>query len=130
MGMGKLLGGGKRAPQCFAHVNSRILFTALLVVGLACNSVAADAPVEDVPGLPRVLLIGDSISMGYTAPARAAEGEGQCSPAADQLRSDERRSGRTGQMARRQKVGRDPFQLWPARREAPARGARHSPPDV
>ena len=29
-------------------------------------------PIEDVPGLPRVLLIGDSISIGYTLPARAA----------------------------------------------------------
>lgn len=28
------------------------------------------APVEDVAGLPRVLLIGDSISMGYTLPVR------------------------------------------------------------
>jgi acyl-CoA thioesterase-1 len=27
-------------------------------------------PIEDVPGLPRVLLIGDSISMGYTMPVR------------------------------------------------------------
>lgn len=30
----------------------------------------AYAPVEDVPGLPRVLLIGDSISIGYTVPTR------------------------------------------------------------
>ncbi len=30
------------------------------------------APVTDTPGLPRVLLIGDSISMGYTLPVRAA----------------------------------------------------------
>ena len=29
-------------------------------------------PIKDVPGLPRVLLIGDSISMGYTLPTRAA----------------------------------------------------------
>jgi acyl-CoA thioesterase-1 len=29
------------------------------------------APIKDVPGLPRVLLIGDSISMGYTLPVRA-----------------------------------------------------------
>lgn len=29
-------------------------------------------PVEDVPGLPRVLLIGDSISMGYTLMVREA----------------------------------------------------------
>ncbi len=28
------------------------------------------APVEEVPNLPRVLLIGDSISMGYTIPVR------------------------------------------------------------
>ncbi len=27
-------------------------------------------PVEDIPGLPRILLIGDSISIGYTAPVR------------------------------------------------------------
>src|SRR5258705_6452942 len=27
-------------------------------------------PIQDTPGLPRVLLIGDSISMGYTAPVR------------------------------------------------------------
>ncbi len=27
-------------------------------------------PISDVPGLPRVLLIGDSISMGYTLPVR------------------------------------------------------------
>lgn len=30
----------------------------------------AFTPVADVPGLPRVLLIGDSISMGYTLPTR------------------------------------------------------------
>ncbi len=29
------------------------------------------APIEDKPGLPRVLLIGDSISIGYTLPTRA-----------------------------------------------------------
>ncbi|MBX7208566.1 MAG: SGNH/GDSL hydrolase family protein [Verrucomicrobiaceae bacterium] len=60
------------------------------VVGLAVvsNLTAADAPaakgkaraprapnpamakIEDVPGLPRVLLIGDSISIGYTLPVR------------------------------------------------------------
>jgi acyl-CoA thioesterase-1 len=30
------------------------------------------APIEDQPGLPRVLLIGDSISIGYTIPVREA----------------------------------------------------------
>lgn len=29
------------------------------------------APIADTPGLPRVLLIGDSISLGYTLPVRA-----------------------------------------------------------
>lgn len=29
------------------------------------------APIVDVPGLPRVLIVGDSISMGYTLPVRA-----------------------------------------------------------
>jgi len=32
---------------------------------------SALAPIEDVAGLPRVLLIGDSISIGYTVPTRA-----------------------------------------------------------
>lgn len=32
----------------------------------------AMTPVEDVKGLPRVLLVGDSISIGYTVPARDA----------------------------------------------------------
>ncbi len=49
----------------------RILFSAFVGFGFGCNALAADAPVADVAGLPRVLLIGDSISMGYTQPARA-----------------------------------------------------------
>ena len=28
------------------------------------------APIQDTPGLPRVLLLGDSISVGYTLPVR------------------------------------------------------------
>lgn len=31
---------------------------------------SAMSPIEDIPGLPRVLLIGDSISIGYTVPVR------------------------------------------------------------
>ncbi len=63
-----------RAPACV-----------LLLLGLAAASVgAADAPkqtakakrdavlapIADTPGLPRVLLLGDSISMGYTLKVR------------------------------------------------------------
>jgi lysophospholipase L1-like esterase len=39
----------------------------------ACTALMAQTPtpaVEDTPGLPRVLLIGDSISIGYTLPVR------------------------------------------------------------
>ncbi len=65
----------------------RTLWSAALALGLASTLSAADAPtkpaakpksatgsaaaIEDVAGLPRVLIIGDSISMGYTAPTRA-----------------------------------------------------------
>ena len=71
----------------------KTLFLSLLAVAMAATSFAADtkpeaksetkpapkarrapdpslAKVEDVKGLPRVLLIGDSISMGYTVPVR------------------------------------------------------------
>lgn len=55
--------------------------TVSMALGLVCGLLvsASDAqrapdpslaPVEDVEGLPRVLLIGDSISMGYTIPVR------------------------------------------------------------
>lgn len=56
--------------------------TVLFAVGAAANVVSAQgeqpkpppnpafAPIEDDPNLPRVLLIGDSISMGYTIPTR------------------------------------------------------------
>lgn len=62
-----------------------LTLTLSTIIGLACIGLAADkaapqpkkrapnpslAKIEDVPGLPRVLLIGDSISMGYTLPVR------------------------------------------------------------
>lgn len=67
---------------------NRRLLAALLCLLLSCACSWADepkkkkakkparrpnpamAPIEDVPGLPRVLLIGDSISIGYTVPVR------------------------------------------------------------
>ncbi|HWQ52601.1 MAG TPA: SGNH/GDSL hydrolase family protein [Bryobacteraceae bacterium] len=42
----------------------------LLACAAAAQSDPSFAPVEDAPGLPRVLLIGDSISVGYTLPVR------------------------------------------------------------
>ena len=38
---------------------------------MPAESNPAFEPIEDAPGLPRVLLIGDSISIGYTPPVRA-----------------------------------------------------------
>ena len=54
---------------------------ARIALGAAISLIAASAqqtprpefqPVVDQPGLPRVLIIGDSISIGYTLPLRAA----------------------------------------------------------
>src|SRR5712692_6887545 len=43
---------------------------AILCLFLGAVLVGQMADVPDVPGLPRVLLIGDSISIGYTVPTR------------------------------------------------------------
>lgn len=61
---------------------TRALVVALLLtplIALSARQASADkpaphpalAPIEDVAGLPRVLLIGDSVSIGYTVPTRA-----------------------------------------------------------
>jgi len=50
-----------------------LLITALLLMGQEPGAVREDPamqPATDQPGLPRVLLIGDSISIGYTLPVR------------------------------------------------------------
>jgi hypothetical protein len=68
-------------------MNTRNLFSLILIgltISLSANAQEAKAkakpkkapnsalaPVEDVAGLPRVLLIGDSISIGYTLDVRA-----------------------------------------------------------
>ena len=56
----------------------KIIFSGLLclvLLAIPCAGKEAKGhptdPIEDVPGLPRVLLIGDSISIGYTLPTRA-----------------------------------------------------------
>ncbi len=52
-------------------MSRRLLFLLTLPGALWCQSKdPAFAPVTDTPGLPRVLLIGDSISIGYTLPVR------------------------------------------------------------
>ena len=50
-----------------------VLFATILAVpATAQQTESALAPISDRPGLPRVLLIGDSISVGYTLPVRHA----------------------------------------------------------
>ena len=56
-----------------------VLIVAIGISGFAGHAFSADGtpepasplqPISDVAGLPRVLLIGDSISIGYTLPTR------------------------------------------------------------
>jgi acyl-CoA thioesterase-1 len=54
------------------HMGRWLGLTLVLTLSLAAQKAPDPVllDVEDVPGLPRVLLIGDSISMGYTVPVR------------------------------------------------------------
>jgi acyl-CoA thioesterase-1 len=89
------------------------------------------APVADVPGLPRVLLIGDSISIGYTLPVREAlkgnanvhRPPGNCSSTGYTLSKLEEWLG-TGKWD----VIHFNWGLHDAK--LPPEGVRHSPPDV
>lgn len=47
-----------------------VLMSWATIVPAAPKANSPLAPIQDRPGLPRVLLIGDSISMGYTLPTR------------------------------------------------------------
>jgi len=66
-----------------AAILASVALLAILPAPVACREKAAKPtprpkrranpalkPIRDAPGLPRVLLIGDSISMGYTLPTR------------------------------------------------------------
>ena len=65
-----------RLPRCLAAVLAVLCAAALWAEQKAADKAEAEkdqtsqAATEDVPGLPRVLLIGDSISIGYTRPVR------------------------------------------------------------
>lgn len=88
-------------------------------------------PVTDVPGLPRVLIVGDSISIGYTLPVRAAlQGKanvhrppGNCSSTGYGLTELD---GWLGQG--KWDVIHFNFGLHDAKQ--PPEGTRHAPPDV
>lgn len=64
-----------RPASCLAALFASVALWAAPAADAAKSKPAPDpalAPIVDVPGLPRVLLIGDSISIGYTLPVRAA----------------------------------------------------------
>lgn len=65
----------KRLPRFFVVSMASALMAASSLSGADGEKKAVDpalAPVDDVDGLPRVLLLGDSISIGYTLPVREA----------------------------------------------------------
>ena len=68
------IGLGRLGPRVAAHVCGVALAAALFVTAAVGQPTprAEFAPVVDDPALPRVLIIGDSISIGYTLPLRAA----------------------------------------------------------
>lgn len=90
----------------------------------------AYSPVADVPGLPRVLLIGDSISVGYTLPVRAAlrgranvhRPPGNCSSTGHGLTQLERWLGKGTWDVIHFNFGLHDAKL-------PPEGVRHSPPE-
>lgn len=65
----------KRLPRFFVVSMASALMAASSLSGADGEKKAVDpalAPIDDVAGLPRVLLLGDSISIGYTLPVREA----------------------------------------------------------
>ncbi|HBM77758.1 MAG TPA: SGNH/GDSL hydrolase family protein [Verrucomicrobiales bacterium] len=75
----------KRVGYCFSDSGPKILtlffmplllaFFLLSYLATPCSAQGKQrplSPVKNIPGLPRVLLIGDSISIGYTLPTRQA----------------------------------------------------------
>lgn len=63
----------RRGSQCLAASTLALAFTA--AAGYAQGQLPPQfRPITDDPSLPRVLIIGDSISIGYTLPLRAALG--------------------------------------------------------
>lgn len=119
---------------------ARQLVAVLLLASITCADAAdtakrppnpALAPITDKPGLPRVLLIGDSISIGYTLPVRdALKGKanvhrppGNCSSTGYGLTKIDEWLG-TGKWD----VIHFNFGLHDAK--LPPEGVRHAPPDV
>ena len=67
------LDGGLSGGQRLGRLAVRLSVLAMAIAATALAQQRAEfQPVKDVPGLPRVLVIGDSISIGYTLPLRAA----------------------------------------------------------
>ncbi len=65
------------APETDHNDDVKAATLALVVLAMTATPLAGQdrnpdfAPIEDIAGLPRLLLIGDSISIGYTLDTRA-----------------------------------------------------------
>jgi hypothetical protein len=71
-GTASLTGTGEYGTVSAMRIITWITLVTCLAGGGLAQRKSLMAPIEDVPGLPRVLLIGDSISIGYTLPVREA----------------------------------------------------------
>ena len=93
-----------------------ILLLSLLSVAAAWPQQGRVRPefvsVEDAPGLARVLIIGDSISIGYTLPLRAAlEGTANVHRPPENCQSTIEGLAKLDDLARQRRLGPDPLQL-------------------
>ncbi len=111
-----------------------ILFAAPAMLAVAARSYAADAamaPIKDAPGLPRVLLIGDSISIGYTLPVRELlKGKANVHRVADNASSTGYGLSRLDRWLGDGKWDVIHFNFGLHDAKLPPEGVRHAPPEV
>lgn len=116
----------------------------LLALGLAGSVAAAEprkttprppnpvlAEITDVPGLPRVLLLGDSISMGYTLPVREQlQGRANVHRAPENCSSTGHGLSRIDRWLGAGKWDVIHFNFGIHDAKLPPEGVRHAPPEV
>ena len=125
-------------------MNRPCFFASLLALSFIGITHAADAPkktapapdaslanVEDVAGLPRVLIIGDSISMGYTVPVRELlNGKANVHRPATNCSSTGNGIAHLKEWLGDQKWDVIHFNFGLHDAKLPPEGVRHAPPDV
>lgn len=111
-----------------------VLLATPALLAVSTRSYAAEsalAALEDVPGLPRVLLIGDSISIGYTLPVRELlKGKANVHRVPDNASSTGYGLSRLDQWLGDGKWDVIHFNFGLHDAKLPPEGIRHAPPDV